>query len=227
MVRKMMAGAFAALVLVGMTGCGDGDSGGNDTGGAANPDDWGSGWGGGTGGTGGGGTGGGGTGGGGTGGGGTGGGGTGGGGTGTNQTYSNGHPLTFNTTDAGWLQNETDVLNLVNSHRATIGKPALQMIDLMRQCARGHSAHMSTDSHGFFDHVNPEGDGPTQRYTQVGGSGGCGENIAGGYSTPAAAFDGWMSSPGHKANIEGDYTKTGIGYYAGPSYGHYWTQMFQ
>jgi hypothetical protein len=152
----------------------------------------------------------------------------GGGGTpGVGQSYPGGHPLTYISTDAAVLAKEDDCLTLVNNHRASIGKPALTHVPLMRECARGHSAHMSSDFHNFFDHTNPEGDGPSQRYAAVGGSGGCGENIAGGYSTAQAAFDGWMSSPGHKANIEGNYTKTGLGYYAGPTYGHYWTQMFQ
>lgn len=213
--------AMAALCACLAVGCGDRGASSDDTGaGVATPDGFNNGGGGSTGG----GTGGGGTGGGG---GGTGGGGTGGGTTGVGQSYSNGHPLTYLTTDAAVLQKEDDVLALVNNHRATIGKPALTHVPLMRDCARGHSAHMSTDFHGFFDHTNPEGDGPSQRYAAVGGSGGVGENIAGGYSTPQSAFDGWMSSPGHKANIEGNYTKTGIGYYAGPTYGHYWTQMFQ
>ncbi len=142
-------------------------------------------------------------------------------------TYPGGHPVTFLTTSSTVIDSEDQVLALVNAQRASIGKAALSSITLMRQTARGHSAHMSSNFHDFFDHVNPEGDNPSQRYALAGGSGGCGENIAGGYSTPQAAFDGWMSSPGHKANIEGNYTKTGIGYYAGPSYGHYWTQMFQ
>lgn len=161
------------------------------------------------------------------GGGGTGGGGTGGSGgdgnTGLGEVYSNGHPITYLSDDPTTLTNEDEVLSLVNAHRATIGKNALVHEQLMRQTARGHSAHMSADYHNFFDHFNPEGDGPTQRYNKAGGTGGCAENIAMGYSTASSAFNGWMSSPGHKANIEGDYTKTGIGWYSG----NLWTQMFQ
>jgi uncharacterized protein YkwD len=151
-----------------------------------------------------------------------------GGGGSSTTTYSNGHPVTWTTTDPTVISYEDQILSLVNNQRASIGVGALTHLPLMREVARGHCVHMTQGSHDFFAHTNPEGDGPTQRYGLAGGSGGCGENIAAGYSTPTSAFNGWMGSPGHKANIENaGYTKTGVGYWAGPSWGHYWTQMFQ
>jgi uncharacterized protein YkwD len=56
-----------------------------------------------------------------------------------------------------------------------------------------------------------------------------GENIAAGYSSPESLVQGWMNSPGHKANILGaDYTEIGIGYAFGADsdYGSYWTAVF-
>jgi uncharacterized protein YkwD len=87
---------------------------------------------------------------------------------------------------------------------------------------------MTAASHGFFAHTNPEGQTPSQRWIANGGTGGVGENIAAGYPTAAAAYAGWASSPGHYANMVNDtYTLTGVGYQAGASYGHYWTEMFK
>jgi uncharacterized protein YkwD len=41
---------------------------------------------------------------------------------------------------------------------------------------------------------------------------GWGENIAEGYSTPAAVMRAWMNSPGHRANIlDCDFTSLGVG----------------
>ncbi|EAR25148.1 hypothetical protein A20C1_01131 [marine actinobacterium PHSC20C1] len=40
-----------------------------------------------------------------------------------------------------------------------------------------------------------------------------GENVAHGYRTAQAMHDGWMSSPGHKANILGAFTDIGIAFY--------------
>src|SRR5262249_50716989 len=55
-----------------------------------------------------------------------------------------------------------------------------------------------------------------------------GENIAAGYQTPDAVVAGWMSSPGHRANIlSTQFTEIGIGVASGSgSYSTYWTQEF-
>lgn len=41
------------------------------------------------------------------------------------------------------------------------------------------------------------------------------ENVAQGYSNGAAVHQGWMNSPGHRANILGDFTDIGIAHIAG------------
>ena len=51
------------------------------------------------------------------------------------------------------------------------------------------------------------------------------ENIAMGYSSPEQVMSGWMSSPGHRANIlNGSYTHIGVGVCDGC--GTHWTQNF-
>jgi uncharacterized protein YkwD len=48
------------------------------------------------------------------------------------------------------------------------------------------------------------------------------ENVAAGSSDPYLTFQGWMNSPGHRANILNcTYTKMGVGMVNG-----YWTQVF-
>jgi uncharacterized protein YkwD len=47
------------------------------------------------------------------------------------------------------------------------------------------------------------------------------ENVAWGYETGQQVVAGWMSSPGHAANIRGNYTHCGIGVS-----GVYWCQLF-
>src|SRR5439155_23515558 len=55
---------------------------------------------------------------------------------------------------------------------------------------------------GFFEHVGPDGVAPGQRIEKQGYDWSWwGENIAWGYSTPEVVVQGWMSSPGHRANI--------------------------
>ena len=49
------------------------------------------------------------------------------------------------------------------------------------------------------------------------------ENVAAGYSTPAAVVRAWMNSKGHRANIlNGRYTEIGVG-----NVGKFWTQTFR
>jgi uncharacterized protein YkwD len=120
------------------------------------------------------------------------------------------------------------VVALVNSERATAGCTALKMNDKLILAAQRQSQDMAVL--GFFSHSNPDPSRATlsQRVDAVGYRwSSLGENIAAGYSTPAAVMSGWMSSAGHKANILNcTYTEIGVGYYVGGSYGSYWTQTF-
>ena len=49
-----------------------------------------------------------------------------------------------------------------------------------------------------------------------------GENIASGYATPQAVFQGWLNSSGHRANIENKHYKD-VGFGIA---GKYWTTDF-
>jgi uncharacterized protein YkwD len=61
----------------------------------------------------------------------------------------------------------------------------------------------------------------------LGGGNWCGENVAAGQKTPKDAFNSWMNSSGHRANIEkGQATYTGFGYAQNSSGKYYWTQIF-
>jgi uncharacterized protein YkwD len=54
-----------------------------------------------------------------------------------------------------------------------------------------------------------------------------GENIAYNYVTPQSALSAWLNSPGHKANLEGDYTHFGISVTVNPETGRkYYTNIF-
>ncbi len=134
--------------------------------------------------------------------------------------------------DAAWIVFELEVLDLVNQHRAAGAdcgsagsfEPAgpLHMNDALRCAARNHSLDMAVRD--YFDHYSPEGDGPGVRLDLAGYTGSSwAENIAWGYTSPAAVVAGWMNSPGHCANIMRPHlTETGVGYYDG----RLWTQTF-
>jgi uncharacterized protein YkwD len=53
------------------------------------------------------------------------------------------------------------------------------------------------------------------------------ENIAYNYQTPESAMSAWLNSPGHKDNIEGDFTHLGISITVDETTGKkYYTNMF-
>lgn len=127
------------------------------------------------------------------------------------------------------LAMEEDTLDLINQQRAANGVAALTMDEAVRGVARAHSQDMI--DRNFFDHVNPDGLDPFDRLAAEGISfRTAGENIASnqGVADPAAtAVTGWMTSPGHRANIlNPNFTHTGMGIAVSDSGAHFFTQVF-
>jgi len=135
-----------------------------------------------------------------------------------------------------WVAMEERVVVLINRERAlgatcggTVFAPAppLEAEPRLVQAARAHTRDMATA--GFFSHTNLRGQSPFDRIRQTGYAfRAAAENISAGRSTPEDVVAGWMSSPGHCANIMNPiYADVGIGYFpANDAYGHYWTQTF-
>ncbi|MEU9861219.1 sigma-70 family RNA polymerase sigma factor [Streptomyces sp. NPDC047971] len=117
-----------------------------------------------------------------------------------------------------------EVISIVNSERAKAGCGPLTENSLLTQAAQGHSVDMA--ARNFFDHTNPDGDGPGERVTATGYRWSTyGENIAMGQRTPADVMESWMNSPGHRANILNcSFKEIGIGIHS--EGGPYWTQVF-
>lgn len=134
-----------------------------------------------------------------------------------------GDRLVIPTLDTSVRAYEQEVIRLVNVERAKAGLKALTEDWELSRVAR----YKSQDMHDlrYFSHTSPTYGSPFDmmkafgiRYRTAG------ENIAMGYRTPAAVVQGWMNSPGHRANIlNASYTKIGVGYVAS---GNYWTQHF-
>ena len=124
------------------------------------------------------------------------------------------------------------ILNLVNQERTSEGRAALSLSEKLDAAADLQSRQMAQQD--FFSHNNPvTGSTPNSRIRGQGYSGGGGENIAVGYTTPASVVAGWMNSTGHRKNIlDPNYTHLGVGYYylandtGSTNYNHYWTQTF-
>lgn len=124
---------------------------------------------------------------------------------------------------ASVLAYEQEVVTLVNAERAKYGLSALTLDAALCGYARLKSQDMHDQ--GYFSHASPSYGSPFDMMRSFGISYQyAGENIAMGYSSPAAVVNAWMNSEGHRANIlSANYTSIGVGYVAD---GGYWTQWF-
>lgn len=117
-----------------------------------------------------------------------------------------------------------EILQLVNKERTSRGLKALVLSADISKVAVEKSKDMAI--YDYFAHESPNYGSPFDMMHKFGITyRAAGENIAMGYRTPADVMEGWMNSPGHKANIlNKNFNKMGIGMYNGKTI--YWTQQF-
>lgn len=129
--------------------------------------------------------------------------------------------ILFISAASAFASDATDVLALVNQHRAANGLAPVCIDPLLSEAARAHSQDMLNNN--YFDHTGLNGSKPWDRIQATGYVGSYfSENIAFGYETAAAVFEGWRTSPGHNANmLSASATEMGLA-----RVGDYWTQVF-
>ena len=117
---------------------------------------------------------------------------------------------------------EAEVVRLVNIEREKNGLSALKSDNEKLNRAADIRAEELTTS---FSHTRPSGADCFSVLIERGIKYcAAGENIAYGYRTPAGVVEGWLNSPGHRANIlTGSFTHIGVGYNEN---GNYWVQLF-
>ncbi|MGY1495474.1 CAP domain-containing protein [Streptomyces sp. QTS52] len=119
-----------------------------------------------------------------------------------------------------------EVTDLTNRERARAGLPPLATDAPLTRAAQAHSTDMVVRA--FYSHTGPDGSRPWDRAAAAGSTRRTiGENIACGQRSAAEVVEGWMNSPGHRANIlKREFTHIGIGFAGGGKAGTYWTQLF-
>jgi len=119
---------------------------------------------------------------------------------------------------------DDEILQLVNNHRLSIGKPALAKNQVIWEQANSHSRNMASGAVPFGH------DGFDARVAAIraalGSGGWASENVAMGYESAAAVVNAWLGSAGHRANIEGNATRTGISTVKSNGGAWYYTQVF-
>jgi uncharacterized protein YkwD len=142
------------------------------------------------------------------------------------------------TPDLGdWQEAGRQLLKLVNTARAN-GRgcgneyyeavPPLHWSAKLGAAALAHSRDMA--EHKYFGHKGSNGNTVEARAQDEGYLWlSIGENVATGRARPEQVVEGWLSSPGHCANImNGAFTEMGAAYSVNPKSDTiiYWTQVF-
>ena len=113
----------------------------------------------------------------------------------------------------------TFALELVNRDRLLNGLPPLVEDPLLSQSAQLHAQDMMQRQ--YYAHITPEGKTPTDRFKEIGGNKGVGENIMEQkgitgigltYGLIEQYQKGWMYSDGHRQNLlTSEYNEFGYG----------------
>jgi hypothetical protein len=97
-----------------------------------------------------------------------------------------------------------DIHSLVNQARWSNGQAGLLRNAAMDQVAANWAAQLAAN--GTLSH------NPNYSSEIPGGWTAAAENVAQGYGSGAAMHEGWMNSPGHRANVLGGFTDIGIAF---------------
>jgi uncharacterized protein YkwD len=122
---------------------------------------------------------------------------------------------------------ERQIHDLVNDRRGDRGLPTLQWDGRIADAARQHSEAMASGRRPFGH------DGFEARAAALGSvmpMRSMAENVAydsrDGSRLASLVVEGWIASPGHRQNIEGAFSRTGIGVARGADGTRYFTQIF-
>ncbi|KAJ2764243.1 hypothetical protein IWQ57_005240 [Coemansia nantahalensis] len=114
---------------------------------------------------------------------------------------------------------KSQMLQHLNSIRAEVGKGPVTLNQNLNALAQDHSQYQA--SVNTMTHSDPGGS-LGSRCSQYGIDwSGVAENVAYNYPDVASVMQGWKTSPGHYANMIGNYNSVGFGVSS-----NYWTQDF-
>jgi uncharacterized protein YkwD len=118
---------------------------------------------------------------------------------------------------------ESEIVSLVNAHRASLGLNALNTLNIVSSVAEGHTDYMIEVGQVSHDNFAQR----SQTLMSEAGAKSVGENVAYGYSTAEGVVKGWLNSDGHRKIIENpDYTHFGISTDSNIDNRNYFTNIF-
>lgn len=117
---------------------------------------------------------------------------------------------------------EGELLNLVNTHRESIGESALVFSTVAYEYANAHTDYMIAMGSLNHDNFSARASGISSKVAAKAVS----ENVARNHDSAAEALDGWLQSESHRKTMEGNFTHTAISIKEDPQGNLYFTQLF-
>jgi uncharacterized protein YkwD len=115
---------------------------------------------------------------------------------------------------------ESELVTLINAERAQRGLEPVTVREDLTCSVQRHSIDIGDAE--LCGHTGTDGSGPTERVAACGGGSWSGEIVACGQTSPRAAVEAWLSSPGHSATmLDPGQREIGVA-----MHNHYWTAIF-
>lgn len=135
----------------------------------------------------------------------------------------NNAPLETLITTYTYNDSELETMQLINDYRVRLGLNALQKINHISYKCQEHNNYMIANN--VVNHNNFSA--RSENIMNVLGAKKVAENVAFNYKTSEAVLQAWLESPGHKENIEGNFTHFGLAVTTDPATGKkYYTNIF-
>ncbi|WP_166923551.1 CAP domain-containing protein [Flavobacterium poyangense] len=122
-----------------------------------------------------------------------------------------------------YSNSELELMQVINNYRVSVGLNALEKVNYISNKCEDHNKYMIANN--VADHNDFVS--RSESIIKVLAAKNVGENVARNYRSSEAVLKAWLDSPGHKKNIEGNYTHFGISVETDPVTGYkYYTNIF-
>lgn len=117
---------------------------------------------------------------------------------------------------------ESEIFDLVNQHRQSIGLTPLIYCEVTHYYATQHSNYMLAQNALSHDNFKSRAAAIASETNAVMVA----ENVAHGFKKPRQTLKKWLASEAHKNTIEGDFTHSAVGVVEDKTGKPYYTQIF-
>tara|TARA_R110000868_G_scaffold124959_4_gene330117 strand:+ start:51413 stop:51934 length:522 start_codon:yes stop_codon:yes gene_type:complete len=132
-------------------------------------------------------------------------------------------PVIANSNEAEFAtSNESELFQIINNHRISIGKNSLEFNSDTYLAAEEHNDYMIAMGEISHDNFSNR----AAKLARITKAKIVSENVAKDFSTNESAFKAWLESPIHRKNIEGNFTHSAIKIKQDANGIFYFTQIF-